>query len=237
MTEALRLDDLVFEVRRSPRRKTVGITVERDRSLVVHVPENADLKRVETVVEGRLMWVHQKLLANPPPSQETVFRRPEFVDGEGFHLLGRHYRLKLVDTPQPRYLEPIIRFDGEFLRLRRDRAEAGERTVAKFYARLAYPHLKDAIARWKSRVGVEPRSTINVTDLGFRWGSCSSDGTLNFHWRVMQLAPVLVDYVVVHELCHLKVADHSPSFWAEVRRAMPDYQQHRRSLKEQGGKL
>lgn len=104
MNEALQVDNLVFEVRRSPRRKTVGITVDRDRSLVVHVPENADLKRVEAVVESRLMWVHQTLLANRPPAQKTVFRQPEFVDGEGFYLLGRHYRLKLIDPPQPKHL-------------------------------------------------------------------------------------------------------------------------------------
>jgi predicted metal-dependent hydrolase len=237
MTEALRVDNLVFEVRRSARRRTVGITVERNRSLIVHVPEHADLQRVEAVVEGRLVWVHQKLLANPPSPQEAVFRQPAFVDGEGFHFLGRHFRLKLVDTPQPKYLEPIIGFEGEFLLLRRDRAVAGERTIANYYARVAYPYLKDAAERWKSRVGAEPGPIINIADLGYRWGSCSVDGTLNFHWRVMQLPPILIDYVVVHELCHLKVPDHSPCFWAEVRRAMPNYQQHRRRLREEGGKL
>jgi predicted metal-dependent hydrolase len=74
-------------------------------------------------------------------------------------------------------------------------------------------------------------------DLGFRWGSCSADGTLNFHWRVLQLPPQVIDYVVVHELAHLKVADHSPTFWREIRRVLPNYQAHRDWLREQGGDL
>ena len=74
-------------------------------------------------------------------------------------------------------------------------------------------------------------------DLGFRWGSCSSDGTLNFLWRVMQLPPHVIDYVVVHELAHIKVNDHSDAFWKEVARALPEFAKLRAWLREKGGQL
>ena len=86
-------------------------------------------------------------------------------------------------------------------------------------------------------MGVEPAPYVEVLDLGYRWGSCSTDGTLNFHWRVMQLPPQVIDYVVVHELTHLKVPDHSPKFWGEVKRVMPDFEVHRRWLRDKRGNL
>ena len=140
-----------------------------------------------------------------------------------------------VDLDAP--AAPTVRFENDRLFFRRDQANAGERRITEYYTRAGYPHLTEAIGRWKRIVGVEPKDRIQIKDLGFRWGSCSSDGTLNFHWRVMQLPPQVIDYVVVHELTHLKVADHSPAFWREVRRALPGYQTQRDWLRTRGGEL
>lgn len=74
-------------------------------------------------------------------------------------------------------------------------------------------------------------------DLGFRWGSCTSRGTLNFHWRVMQLPPGVIDYVVVHELTHIKIPDHTPAFWTAIRRVLPDFEVSRDWLRDKGGDL
>ena len=132
---------------------------------------------------------------------------------------------------------PTVRFEGDRLLFRREQVDAGDKHIAEYYTRAASPHLSDAVARWKPVLGVTPARFVNVMDLGFRWGSCSADGTLNFHWRVMQLPPQVIDYIVVHELAHLKVSDHSSAFWREVSKALPDYQRHRDSLKEKGGSL
>ena len=86
-------------------------------------------------------------------------------------------------------------------------------------------------------MGVFPARYVNVMDLGFKWGSCSADGTLNFHWRAAQLPPRIIDYIVVHELAHLKVPDHSTPFWREVEKALPDYAVHRDWLRQRGGEL
>lgn len=232
MNETIRIDDLTFLVKRSSRRKTVGLTVERDASLVAHLPEEADIDKAGELIRKKLVWVHQKLCAQKNKGREDVFRRPEFVDGEGFYFLGKHYRLKLVDVPSDAPPVATVRFQGDRLLFRRGQVAAGEKRIAEHYTRAAHPYLNDAVNRWKRIVGVKPAQYVQVMDLGFRWASCSSDGKLNFHWRVMQLPPQVIDYLVVHELVHLKVPDHSAAFWKEVGRILPDYERHRRWLKD-----
>lgn len=78
---------------------------------------------------------------------------------------------------------------------------------------------------------------ITIRDQKTRWGSCSSKGNLSFNWRLILAPPNVLDYVVVHELCHRKEMNHSPRFWALVESVMPDYKEHRKWLKENGGKL
>ena len=78
---------------------------------------------------------------------------------------------------------------------------------------------------------------ITIRGQHTRWGSCSSRGTLSFNWRLMLAPPRVLDYVVVHELCHRKELNHSPRFWAEVARVLPDYKRQERWLKENGKRL
>lgn len=237
MNDGLKIDDLTFEVRRSKRRKTIELTVDRDASLIVHLPESASLEDASALIKNKLVWVHQKLAGRERTPDGEVFRRPEFVDGEGFYFLGRHYRLKLVDPRPDEGPVPTVRFEGDRLLFRRSQADAGEARIVEHYTRAANPFLNGAVARWKNFVGVSPARFVNVMDLGFRWGSCSVDGTLNFHWRVMQLPPAVINYVVVHELAHLKVIDHSPAFWKVVANALPEYHTHRDWLRDKGGSL
>ena len=237
MSETLHIDDLTFLIKRSARRKTIGLTVERDASLTAYLPESTSIDQASELIKTKLVWVHQKLAAQKDNAKEEVFRRPEFVDGEGFYFLGKHYRLKLVDVEPDAPPVPTVRFEGDRLFFRRERVAAGEKHIAEHYTRAAHPYLNEAVKRWKQIMGVEPARYIRVMDLGFRWASSSSDGTLNFHWRLMQLPPQVIDYVVVHELAHLKIPDHSSLFWCEVRRVLPNYEAQRDWLRKKGSEL
>lgn len=237
MNETIRVEDLTFQVKRSVRRKTVGLTVERDASLVAYLPKDADVGQASELIRTKLVWVHQKLATHKDTRRDSVFRRPEFVDGEGFYFLGKHYRLKLIDVDPAGPPTPTVRIDGDRLLFCREQVSAGEKRIAEHYMRAAHPYLNDTVQRWKKIVGIEPAKYVQVMDLGFRWASCSSEGTLNFHWRIMQLPPPVIDYVAVHELTHLKVPDHSPAFWHEVSRVLPNYQTHRKWLRDKGGEL
>lgn len=237
MSETICVDDLTFLVKRSSRRKTIGLTVERDASLVAHLPTDADIEEARKLIKTRLIWIHQKLSGHKGVGREAIFRQPEFVDGEGFYFLGKHFRLKLVDVNSGGPPTPTIRFEGDRLLFRRDQIKSGQKRIEEYYTRAANPYLNELVDRWKAIVRVNPNKYVQIMDLGFRWGSCSSNANLNFHWRTMQLPPQIIEYVVVHELVHLKYPDHSESFWSDVRRVMPSFAERKEWLSARGGDL
>ena len=120
-----------------------------------------------------MAWVHQKLAAHKGSSRDNVFRRPEFVDGESFYYLGKHYRLKLADVARRGAAGPDSPFCWRSTTVQA-RAVAGRRTrTAEYYTRAAHPFLNPSITRWKSIVGAEPARYVQVKDLGYKWGSNS----------------------------------------------------------------
>lgn len=224
MTAALEIDGLRFEVRRSLRRRTVGITVDRGGELLVDVPAGLPARRVEAVVRSRLLWVHSKLARKRQLLREREAAR--YVPGEGHLYLGRRYRLLLVDAARD---EPLLLAHGRFELVRPARARGGE-IFRAWYAARGREWLLQRVEELAPRVGAEPER-VEIRDLGFRWGSCSR-GVVYFHWQVVQLPPQLVEYVVAHELVHLRVHHHSPSFWSLLRRVLPDAHERRTALAE-----
>ena len=222
MNGVLVVGDLEFEVRRSSRRKTLGLTVGRTGELVVHSPQTASEAELRGWVEKKLLWVHQKLLLKAEHGQET--RKLEAVSGESIAYLGRNYRLKVVeDQSTP------LRFDGQWFFLReRDRAEV-QKHFQTWYRNVGAEWLKERVRFWGPRVGMSP-SKIVVGNLGFRWGSCGKNGALYFNWRLLQLPVSLVDYVIVHELAHLHEHNHKPAFWRIVDRVLPDWKERKDEL-------
>ena len=103
-------------------------------------------------------------------------------------------------------------------------------------ARQGREYLPRRVAYWAARMDVMPTG-LHITAARTRWGSCSSRGTLSFNWKLYLTAPECLDYVVVHELCHLVHMDHSPDFWAEVERIMPDYHTWKKWLRDNGDTL
>ncbi len=85
--------------------------------------------------------------------------------------------------------------------------------------------------RWSDELGI-PYKRISIRSQRTRWGSCSAKGNLNFNWRLAAAPPAVLDYVIIHELCHLRELNHSRDFWAHVRAACPDYKAHRRWLRD-----
>lgn len=226
MSETLTIDDLTFEMRRSSRRKTVEITVDRGGELIVAAPDSLDEVSITRFVHDRREWVYRKL------AEKEIYQKPrpckEFVTGEGFYYLGRNYRLKLVDEQD----RPLKLTGGRF-RLRRTDAGKARAHFIGWYARHGEAWIARRISGWEERLGVET-SGIRVLDLGHRWGSCSPSGAVNVHWTTMQIPASIVDYILVHELAHLLEPRHGQTFWHLVERTMPDFESRRRWLAEHG---
>lgn len=228
MSEALTVDDLTFEVRRSARRKTLAITVDRGGELILSAPPGVADDVMADFVREKRFWLYTKL-AEKEARQQPVSGK-EFVSGEGFPYLGRTYRLLLVDDQDV----PLKLEAGRF-KLRRELAPDGRAHFVRWYIEHGRPWLRRRVRRWAPRMGVEPTG-VEVRDLGFRWGSCGQAGTVNFHWATILLPASVVDYVVVHELAHLVEPNHSPAFWRRVARALPEYEQRKTWLAEHGGR-
>lgn len=223
MSEELVIRDLTFALRWSDRRRTVGITVDRGGELVVDAPRGAPRGRVETIVRSKLPWVYEKLAkknlltGTEPPAR--------FVAGEGHLYLGRRYRILLVggaDVP--------LRLNGGRFELGRLQRANARRLFRAWYARQAREWLPPRVARFSEQLAVAPKR-IEVRSLGYRWGSCSK-GVLYFNWQVMLLSPRLIEYVVAHEVAHLRESQHGRVFWRLLERVMTDAQKRCEELAE-----
>lgn len=217
----LQVGELEFRVRWSDQRRTLGITVDRDGSLVLAAPPRAPVSALEDFVREKSEWIHTKL------AEKELLRLPskpkEFVSGEGFSYLGRSYRLLLVDGQE----EPLKLVAGRF-RLRRDLAPQGREHFIRWYIEHGERWLQKPVDRYAKRMGVEP-GPVEVRDLGYRWGSCGKSA-LHFHWATMTLPPLLIEYVVVHELAHRLIPHHGDAFWRTVWLALPTWEGLRAKL-------
>jgi predicted metal-dependent hydrolase len=226
MNEMLEVGSLMFEVRRSLRRKTLGLTVDRGGELVIHAPRHTTEHELTRWTRSKLLWVHRKLARKEELAPKV--RAPEFISGENFSYLGRNYRLKIVRQPAE-----SLRFDGKYFWLAADARGEAEAHFRRWYIRTGRGWLRERTTALARRTGTEA-SRIEVRDLGFRWGSCGKNGVLFFNWRLLQLPVRLIDYIIVHELVHLQEPYHSPEFWQAIDRALPAWRHLKETLHSDG---
>ncbi|MEU4348563.1 YgjP-like metallopeptidase domain-containing protein [Streptomyces sp. NPDC023838] len=204
-----------------PKRRTLGIEVAEDGGVLFAVPADVDPAAVVAAVRSRLPRLAAEVRRRQERTAEPV---KELVGGTGFSYLGRRYRLKIV----PEGPDRRVRLNRGWLELPRPRTpDEGARQIAEWYTQCGNRWLAARAVPWLTRVGVSARA-VNVRDLGRHWGVCEPSGAIAVHWAVMQLPPALVDLVLVHELCHVRVAGHGPPFRREVRLALPDVDERER---------
>jgi predicted metal-dependent hydrolase len=219
--QSLAVGDLVFTIAPPTDRTTLEIMVDRDASLVLRVPAEVSRERVERFIQSKRGWVYRKLaekdaLVGPPIVKQ-------FVDGEGFAYLGRNYRLKIEAGVEG------VRLERGRFRMSPETAAEGDVAMRRWYVRTGEHWLGRRVEPWASRIRAAGTG-VAVRDLGYRWGSTKGENNINIHWASLQLAPSLIDYVIVHELAHLKELNHTDRYWAHVARVMPDFERRRAEL-------
>jgi predicted metal-dependent hydrolase len=230
-------------VRRRGRRR-LTLTVEPRHGLRVLAPPRLSLREIESFIARERDWLRQRLEEAAAWERAHPLRR--FADGETLLLLGERWTLRVreeIGRRRPR-VQRSARFEGPgtiTLRLPEglppaQRREAAATALERWYRRLARELLSARVAHWSAATGLAP-GRLSVRDTTSRWGSCSSRGHLSFNWKIVMAPPPVVDYLVVHELCHLRHLDHSPRFWALVARHCPDYERARRWLRRRGREL
>ncbi|HMT94466.1 SprT family zinc-dependent metalloprotease [uncultured Thiothrix sp.] len=231
---ARRIRDIDYYLLPGSPRKTTDIVIERDGTVTVRPPEHYTPEQVDTVVDSKRLWIYRNLAEWRYLNASAVVR--SWVNGESFLYLGRTYRLALVaDQAQDLLLK-----DGRFC-LHRPIIETGGVEAAKqafehYYTQKGQQRFQERVGYYVPKVGVSA-SLIKVKDMGFRWASCGGNGQLNFHWKCMMAPPKVIDYIVVHELCHLHHQHHDDAFWNEVDKILPDYCERKEWLKKYGASL
>ncbi len=222
-------------VRSRRRKKTVQITLDHSEGVVVAAPERTEPERIRQIVLARAGWILRRA-----PEAVLNPRRRRFVTGESLPYLGRQVplavecsglrRVEIAFSDRGLRIAVPARLDGE------GRQAAIEAALVRWYRERAAEDLSERVARWSRAIGLTP-TAILVRDQRHRWGSCSPSGVLRFNWRIVMAPPAVIDYLVVHELVHLRVRGHSAAYWAEVGAIMPDYDRRRARLREIGPEL
>ena len=241
--DAVRLGaaEVAYVFKRVPRRRHVHIFVNHEGTIEVRAPWRFGLPRARAFLSENAEWVLRALES----ARAKNALRPRLVTGARLPYLDESLRLDVRPWAQ------IGLFDDD-ARPRRGRVErrgpvlrvsvpslgdgALRSLIEHWYRKEAASHFARRIEHYAPRLGVRP-SKVTVRGQRSRWGSCSAKGAVSLNWRLMLAPGELADYVVVHELCHLRHLNHSPRFWAMVGGIIPDYRRRRRCLDALQGHL
>lgn len=229
-----RVRDIDYQLLPGTDRKTTDIVIERNGDVVVRPPKGIAPEAVDALVDSKRIWIYRNLAEWRDLNATAVVR--EWVNGESFLYLGRAYRLSLVNDPTA----PLRLLEGRFCLdrtlIEEGGAVAAEKAFEDYYTEKATKRFRERIGYYSPKVGREP-TALSIGDLGYRWATCSPSGKLAFHWKCMMAPPKVIDYLVAHELCHLRHRNHSDAFWNEVDKVLPDYKERKSWLRKHGAAL
>ena len=227
-----------YSIRRSLRAKYVSISIGSDGVHVV-APFSLDESEIITLVEKKRNLIFKKFERYHLRLRMIPAKR-ELISGEKLLFMGNNYPLQVI-AHKGGYSNVNLT-DGQFIvDINADipiekRREEVRGTLEKWYIKRAKELITERLEHFSNIIGVKA-NTVRFKNQKTRWGSCSQKGNLNFNWRLVMAPTFIVDYVVVHELCHFKQMNHSPKFWLLVGHQISDYKEMRKWLKENGSQL
>lgn len=204
-------------------RKTLALTVHPDGRVEVRAPLRLHEQFIRAFVESKHDWIAKKqaqLARQATPARQ-------FAPGERFLFLGQDYPLEMTDVQRP-----ALRLGSTFL-LAQAALPQARQVFTRWYRARAANVLAQRVKACAAQFGLHYHA-IRISSARTRWGSCSSAGTLSFTWRLVMAPLDVIDYVVIHELAHLRVRNHSSAFWDQVASMLPDYPARRDWLKKNG---
>ncbi len=224
------MDAINYTIIRSTKRKTASIVIRPDNRIEVLAPERMPSALIAQFVQDKSAWIDKKLHFNR--EIRAVFIPRLFCHGEPFHLLGKSYALRLQQGKRAIQLsqhELLVSHPGP-------NPKTTARQICRWYRQQAEIHFQARSRFFASVIGKRPQS-VGVKAYKSRWGSCHHDGRIYFNWRLIMAPEWVIDYVVVHELCHLIHANHSKQFRALVQSIYPNHKSATLWLKVNGQTL
>lgn len=210
------------------KRKTIGLYIQRDGRLIVRAPRGAPRILIDAFVQEKEAWIRENQARARQMAEQNQPR--QFVDGETFLFLGEAYPLRIVASQA----KPLV-FDAGF-HLRQDAQPRAAALIEAWYRGQARQVISERVI-WYARQHGFHYNKIRISGARTRWGSSSTTGTLSFTWRLVMAPLEMIDYVVLHELAHTRVRNHSPAYWAALAELLPDYKRRRDWFHKNGHKL
>lgn len=209
-------------------RSSIGITVERDGGVIVNAPYDLQIDEIEKHVNKKRLWIWGKLAIKKSHQEDKVAKK--FVSGESFFYLGRSYRLQIVDEDTSLKLK-----NGWFLLGKKYQSKAKE-MFKSWYTEHLKNKINERLEYISQNINIKTPD-FRIMELGYRWGSCTKEGSLNFNWKIA-MAPIgVIDYIIIHEIVHLKEHTHNDKFYKELSRLMPNYLGKKGWLQKNGSDL
>lgn len=206
-------------------RKTLTITVERDRSVVVHAPKDTPHERIEQLINRKKLWLYEK--TKHTQKYQLSASTKEFISGTTILYLGKNYQLNVVSDP----FDGIL-FDSKFLISKASLPHAPA-LLKDWYIERAQEKIVPQVRLYAAQIGVQ-YNRILISDVRYRWGSCTPRNNLKFNWRLIKAPMRVIEYVIAHELAHLIEQNHTTRFWSIVKTQIPDYLKAKEWLKTCG---
>ena len=226
--------DLTYQlVRSKKRKKTLSLTVKPGGMVVIQAPYPVPRAEIDGFFQRKLPWIRQKM---------ATLARQVHREMPGGEALAAGDQALLLGVPYPVIINGInlngsnLSFDGSRFILSPCAAASGKDSLRSWYQQTASSFLPDRVSVYEEIMGCNSRS-VRISRARSRWGSCSADNRIALSWRLMMAPPAVIDYVVVHELAHIREKNHSPRFWSLVGNICPDYRKHRRWLRIEGNGL
>ena len=212
-------------IRSKKRKKTLSLQIKEGGQIVVYVPHRTPEGEIERFLERHRSWISKKVA-----EKEGRIRRPErsFLPDEKFLYLGEAYPLEIHEGTEGG--QALTLSFGKFI-LNRDCIEKARDLFVAWYKKEAKDRLAERVDYYSNRFQLFPKG-LKITSAKSRWGSCSRDNRLCISWRIMMAPLSVIDYILIHELVHIKEKNHSRRFWSTVESILPDYKRHRRWLRD-----
>lgn len=218
-----------FELTYSDR-KTLGITVNPDLSVQVKAPNDAKREKIFEKVEKRASWIleqKQFFLSFEPRRKEYLYK-----SGESHYYLGRRYRLKIVEG----HAEAVF-YKGRYLRVEtKNRAPQNiKKLLQEWYrerAKIKFAEYAEPLIQRFKKYDVEPKE-LYIQNMKYRWGSCSAKGNIILNPELIRASKPCIEYVIIHELCHLIHRNHTKEFFRLLSQEMPDWQKWKEKLERE----
>lgn len=206
------------------QRRTVGLKITAD-GLVVHAPKRIFAFQLNQILQEKSGWILNKLQAREANQVDAV----NWVDGEHLLYLGQDIQLNVTASQSNKTLT----FEANILSVATptpDHQVLIQRKVIQWYQKQAGLDFSRRLEILAAKLGV-PTPTLALSNAKSRWGSCNSRGEVRLNWRLLQAPPHIINYVICHELAHLKQMNHSAKFWAVVENLFPNYKTAEKELK------